>query len=109
MRISLTEPLKLDFIGTICIRFAAAMARTDALNLVQLGTGGDARRSMMQDRRMEDRISISLLTELLDRVDRMARHAGRSRADIITSALHRGLRDDERVQSFIDAFDEIDT
>ena len=58
---------------------------------------------------MEEQIAISLPTDLLDRVDHMARRTGRSRADIITSALHRGLRDDERVQAVIDAFDEIDT
>jgi len=38
-----------------------------------------------------------------------AQSTGCSRADIITSSLHRGLRDDERVQAVIDAFDEIDT
>jgi len=58
---------------------------------------------------MEEQIKISLPTELLERVDRMAGRACRSRADVITSALHRGLRDDERVQPLIDAFDEIDT
>lgn len=58
---------------------------------------------------MEEQIAISLPTELLDRVNYMAGRTGRSRAEVIASALHRGLRDDERVQAVIDDFDEIDT
>jgi len=58
---------------------------------------------------MEEQIAISLPTELLDRVDHIARRTGCSRANIIASSLHRGLCDDERVQAVIDAFDEIDT
>ncbi|TAJ79818.1 MAG: ribbon-helix-helix protein, CopG family [Sphingobium sp.] len=73
-----------------------AIAWRNALCLIQSEAGGDARRSLRQDRWMEEQIAITLPTELLDRVDHMARRTGRSRADIITSALHRGLRDDER-------------
>lgn len=58
---------------------------------------------------MEEQIAINLPTELLDRVDCMARRTGRSRTDVITRALRRGLRGDERVQSIIDVFNEVDT
>lgn len=86
-----------------------AAAWPNAFCLAQSEAGGDARRSTRQDRWMEEQIAINLPTELLDRVDHIARRTGRSRAELITSALHRGLRDDERVQAIIDAFDEIDT
>lgn len=86
-----------------------AAAWPNAFCLAQSEAGGDAQRSTRQDRWMEEQIAINLPTELLDRVDHIARHTGRSRAEVITSALHRGLRDDDRVQAIIDAFDEIDT
>ena len=57
---------------------------------------------------MAEHVAIPLPVELVDRATALASRSGRSRSDIIESALSVGLRDQERMQTILDDLDEVD-